>query len=100
MSKRITILALGSRGDVQPCIALGAALRAAGYHVRLATFVAFRALANDHRLVFHPVPGDAEALVGAAMGSGMRSRNPLAALRSIRQSYGALVDGYVEVGKE
>ena len=53
MSKQVTILALGSRGDVQPCVALGAALRAAGYHVRIATFEAFRTLAERHGLDFH-----------------------------------------------
>jgi MFS family permease len=44
---RITILALGSRGDVQPYIRLGQGLRAAGHRVRVATFEAFAALARD-----------------------------------------------------
>ena len=38
---RITILALGSRGDVQPFIPLGVALQRAGHHVRIATFELF-----------------------------------------------------------
>jgi sterol 3beta-glucosyltransferase len=33
----IAIIALGSRGDVQPYIALGKGLKAAGYSVRLVT---------------------------------------------------------------
>ena len=36
--RRITILALGSRGDVQPYITLGQGLQAAGHQVRVATF--------------------------------------------------------------
>jgi sterol 3beta-glucosyltransferase len=36
MPKTITLLASGTRGDVQPYLALGCGLRAAGYHVRLA----------------------------------------------------------------
>jgi UDP:flavonoid glycosyltransferase YjiC (YdhE family) len=35
-SMRITILALGSRGDVQPFVALAAALRARGHRIRIA----------------------------------------------------------------
>ncbi|MGB7417232.1 MAG: glycosyltransferase [Thermosynechococcaceae cyanobacterium] len=31
----ITILAIGSRGDVQPFVALGVGLKQAGYQVRL-----------------------------------------------------------------
>ncbi|MGL4651608.1 MAG: glycosyltransferase, partial [Caldilineaceae bacterium] len=96
MAKLISVLALGSRGDVQPYVALGSALRDAGYRVRLATFVSFRELAAGAGLEFHPVPGDAQALVGIAAGEGMNSRNPLRLMQSIRQSYGALVDGYIE----
>ena len=33
----ITILAIGSRGDVQPYAALGMGLQAAGHQVRIAT---------------------------------------------------------------
>ena len=95
MGKQITILALGSRGDVQPCVALGAALRDAGYRVRIATFAAFRTLAERHGLDFHAVPGDAGALVEQAMGSGMGRRNPLTTMRGIRRSYGALITEYV-----
>lgn len=37
MSKTITLLAGGTRGDVQPYLALALGLREAGYHVRMAT---------------------------------------------------------------
>jgi len=33
---RVAVLAIGSRGDVQPYVALGLGLRAAGHDVRLA----------------------------------------------------------------
>ena len=33
---KITIFAAGSRGDIQPCIALGRGLQQAGYQVSLA----------------------------------------------------------------
>lgn len=48
----IALVALGSRGDVQPFVALGAALRARGHQVRLATSEEFRPLAADAGLEF------------------------------------------------
>ncbi|MCU0568560.1 MAG: glycosyltransferase [Oculatellaceae cyanobacterium Prado106] len=39
MNKRILILTLGSRGDVQPYIALGKELKQAGFEVTLALVV-------------------------------------------------------------
>ncbi len=46
-AKTITLLASGTRGDVQPYLALGLGLRAAGYAVRLATHVQFAARAEQ-----------------------------------------------------
>ena len=80
----ITILALGSRGDVQPYANLGDGLQKAGHRVRLVTFGTFAALAAEYDLDFHPIQGDARALVAGA-GSDM-----LALVRS----FGALAEGY------
>ncbi len=46
-AKRITILAVGSRGDVQPYVALARGLREAGHDVTLATQDKFRWLCED-----------------------------------------------------
>ncbi|WP_198010068.1 glycosyltransferase, partial [Saccharomonospora halophila] len=54
---RATLVAVGSRGDVQPFLALGAALRARGHEVRLATHGDFRGLVTEAGLDFFPVPG-------------------------------------------
>ena len=59
----ITILALGSRGDVQPYAVLGSGLKAAGHQVRFITFESFRSLVAEQALDFFPISGDAEALV-------------------------------------
>jgi UDP:flavonoid glycosyltransferase YjiC (YdhE family) len=40
---RVVLLAVGSRGDVEPCVALGRGLRAAGHAVRIAALAPFRA---------------------------------------------------------
>lgn len=62
----LTLIALGSRGDVEPYAALGAGLQAAGHRVRFATFRSFAPLVAAYHLDHHPIEGDAQALVGAA----------------------------------
>jgi sterol 3beta-glucosyltransferase len=57
---RIAIIALGSRGDVQPYIALGKGLKAAGHIVRLLTHENFAELISSHGLEFWPVKGNVQ----------------------------------------
>jgi sterol 3beta-glucosyltransferase len=54
----ITIVAVGSRGDVQPCVALGLGLRQAGYRVRIATHDIFADFVSRYGLEFAPIEGD------------------------------------------
>ena len=65
---RITILTAGSRGDVQPYVALGAGFQAAGHRVRLATHEDFKSLIDAHGLEFAALPGDPRALLQTAEG--------------------------------
>lgn len=60
---RIALLALGSRGDVQPMVALGLALRARGAQVRLVGLADYAGLAADHGLPYAPVVGAAAELM-------------------------------------
>lgn len=60
---RILIIAMGSRGDVQPYVALGQGLRAVGYSVRLATHENFAALVQTHGLEFYPLKGNVQAFL-------------------------------------
>lgn len=82
----ITILAIGTRGDVQPYVALGFELKKLGHEVRIATFDLFRDLAEKFGLEFFPVRGD---IAGAATGEQGRSSrqadNPLKLLLSFNQ---------------
>ncbi len=57
---RIAIVAMGSRGDVQPYVALGVGLKAAGHAVRLVTHENFEALVNAYGLAFFPVKGNVQ----------------------------------------
>jgi UDP:flavonoid glycosyltransferase YjiC (YdhE family) len=57
---RIAIIALGSRGDVQPYIALGKGLKKSGHTIRLVTHQNFEDLVNLHGLEFWPVEGSVQ----------------------------------------
>jgi len=54
---RITMLALGTRGDVQPYIALGQGLQAAGHKVRLAALDIFEEFVSNQGLEFVSLGG-------------------------------------------
>ncbi len=56
----ITVLATGSRGDVQPFIALAYGLAQAGHEVRLVSNVQYAAWAARYGLSFGPVDWDAQ----------------------------------------
>jgi UDP:flavonoid glycosyltransferase YjiC (YdhE family) len=68
---RLAILASGSRGDVQPHLALGQALLRAGHVVHLVTHDNFGALVRAHGLEFWPVAFDVQAV---AESDAMRRR--------------------------
>ena len=59
----ILILTLGSRGDVQPYVALGAALRARGHCVTVATGRGFEAMIEAQGLAAAPLSDDVRALL-------------------------------------
>jgi UDP:flavonoid glycosyltransferase YjiC (YdhE family) len=93
-----TILALGSRGDVQPYVALGTALLDRSHSVRIVTFENFEVLVRGQGLDFHPVKGDAQALLNTMPGMGLMEsgQNPFRMMRAIMQTFGRLIDDYIE----
>ncbi len=79
---RIVVTAAGSRGDVQPCVALGLGLQRAGHEVTLASWEPYRRMAESRGLAFHPMAGpDPDRLVEALVAAG---RNPLGYARRFR----------------
>jgi sterol 3beta-glucosyltransferase len=68
---QITILALGSRGDVQPYVALGQGLRQAGHRVCLATQANFETFASGYGLDFAAIAPDSQQLMGGPTGRAM-----------------------------
>jgi sterol 3beta-glucosyltransferase len=68
---RIVILTFGTRGDIQPYIALGLGLRASGHTVVLATTDEFATLVGDYGLQFACLRGDFNKAAQAAGGRGL-----------------------------
>jgi sterol 3beta-glucosyltransferase len=95
--RNYTILALGSRGDVQPFVALGKGLCAAGHRVRIAAAEDYGPLVQEHDLPFHPLVGriadlmDRE-LVYAAFDAGP---NPLPFALRFREAVTPIVERLV-----
>lgn len=88
---RCTILAIGSRGDVQPLIALGAALRAAGHAVRLATHGDFAGDVQAHGMEFYPLTGNAARFFGGPAARVLRDRT-----RNAR-AFAGFFDNYLDL---
>jgi UDP:flavonoid glycosyltransferase YjiC (YdhE family) len=59
----VLIQVVGSRGDVQPFIALGNEIQRLGFRVRLATHDVFESFVRDSGLEFYPIGGDPTALM-------------------------------------
>lgn len=68
---RLTLFTVGSRGDVQPHVALGLGLQAAGFDVTVATHEPFRSFVESHGLGFSPLPGDPRAVLETAEAQEM-----------------------------
>lgn len=78
----VTLLTMGSRGDVQPYVALARGLRRAGHQVRLATHASFESFVRSQGLDFAPLAGDPrEILAGEAGKAMLESRDPVTFLR-------------------
>ncbi len=79
---RITILAVGSRGDVQPYIALGLGLAKAGHRVRVASSPDFEPFVREHTLDYAPMGSDFRALMDSeATRRVLDKSNPVQFLR-------------------
>ncbi|KIV96576.1 hypothetical protein, variant [Exophiala mesophila] len=70
-SLRITCLTIGSRGDVQPYIALCKGLLAEGHKPRIATHAEFGPWVIQHGIDFRPVDGDPAELMRICVENGM-----------------------------
>lgn len=95
---RLVVVAFGSRGDVQPYVALGRGLQAAGYAVTLCTMVEFEPLVRDNGLGFAPMRGNVRDILTTEPGQRMlrAGRNPIALLSAMARLFEAATYELVE----
>jgi sterol 3beta-glucosyltransferase len=77
---KITILTYGSRGDVQPFLALALGLQKAGHTVKLAAPHRFADFVSKHRVPFVPLAGDPEIISQRLNDAGA---NPIRMIRAM-----------------
>lgn len=90
---RIALLALGSRGDVLPYLALGEGLKASGHELAVATFENFSEEVLHREFTWFPIRGDSRALLRTADGQQIiqAGRNPLRFIRGALAAFRPLV---------
>jgi sterol 3beta-glucosyltransferase len=84
-----TIVTVGTRGDVQPYLALGLGLKDAGFRVRLATQSIYAPLIQSHGLEFAVISGDPRATMERQSGQDWQrsGRNLFALAKSMREVF-------------
>jgi sterol 3beta-glucosyltransferase len=75
----LTMIAVGSRGDIQPFVALGVGLQKIGYRVRLAATPSFRNFIQNRGLEFTPLGADFKDFICKEAGLAWieRGDNPI-----------------------
>ncbi len=68
---KILLLTIGSRGDVQPYVALGKGLKAAGHEVTVATCSRFQGFIEDHGLHYGHISDDILKLIDSDQGKAL-----------------------------
>lgn len=77
---KITIFAVGSRGDVQPYVALGLGLKKAGHVVSVAAYSFFKEFVESYGLLFYPLSGNPQAHL---LRIAHANRNPISFYKQI-----------------
>ena len=65
----IVMQIVGSRGDIQPFVALGSELQRYGHRVRLATHGMFKEFVQNAGLEFYPIGGDPTELMAVSQST-------------------------------
>jgi UDP:flavonoid glycosyltransferase YjiC (YdhE family) len=86
---RLTVVTGGSRGDVQPFVALGEGLRVSGHEVTIATYGPFEELVRSRALGFARLSGDPRELIENLLKCG---RNPFCLARRFGEALEPLAE--------
>ncbi|MCD0450566.1 glycosyltransferase [Actinocorallia sp. API 0066] len=87
MGRKVVIFAAGSRGDLQPCVALGRGLADRGDEVRVIASAAYEGLITGAGLGFRPLSIDPTRIVDSPEGQELLGggRNPVRFLRGVKR---------------
>lgn len=93
MGRSVVIIAAGSRGDVQPCLALGRALTGRGYAVRVVASPRYHDLITEAGLDFHALSHDPAEIVASPEGQALLAggRTPIGFVRGFQRVLGPLL---------
>ena len=89
---RITMLCIGSLGDVQPYIVLGRELMARGHEITLCAFADFEPLVTAEGMRFMPVSGDARVFINNLINS--KASGPRF-LKEVRDTLRDIIDPFL-----
>ena len=90
---KILILTLGTRGDVQPYIALGMGLQRSGYDVTIATSARFTPMITERGLQHVPLNADFMTMMEGADGkAAVSGTNLFALLKHVRPMLSEFLD--------
>jgi len=93
-----TIVTVGSRGDVEPYLALASGLVGHGHQVRVATHEEFRDLAEGSGAGFAAIAGNPSQLIRSDLGAAWQAsrRSPIATMRGLVALAEPLLDSYLD----
>lgn len=92
---RVTLVTGGSRGDLQPYVALGEGLRASGHDVTIATYGPYEYFVRRRGLRFAPLSGDPHELMEHLLAEGMGAGRVMGA-RRLAQRFGEALEPLAE----
>jgi sterol 3beta-glucosyltransferase len=97
--RQITVFGAGSRGDIQPCVALSRALQAAGYSVCLAAPADFAEFIQAHGVVCRRLRGDVQKIMAGETGRRFMETgraNPLRSIQAMRTMLAPVIGQMLE----
>ncbi len=90
---KLTMIAIGSTGDVRPYMLLGRELQSRGHEVTIAAFEPFEQLVTGAGLRFFPLPGDVMKMMNNVMKPGVNGVTYLPQLeKALKEVAPALLD--------
>jgi UDP:flavonoid glycosyltransferase YjiC (YdhE family) len=88
---RIGLIAFGTRGDVQPILALAKGVNAAGHSARVIAPANFEDWVRGHGLDFAPIHVDIQAMMQSDVGvAWVEARTPQEELAMMKQLFGSI----------